>query len=379
MNIHEIADLIASDMADKIIKEHSSIIPGGNNGPYYNEETNVRNLAHWCVIFASRCKKTSDERYKAALKITADAILNSEHYNGKGVYRCRYTKVADEVNGTIGPAWIIEGLIYAARVLEDNRYYDRAVEIFSVIPFNSSLGIWNRINTQNKVLSVDTTFNHQLWLAAAGAMICSYKNVPEIEKQLRRFCDRLPVLMTIRRDGRIAHFTLNDQNGILGYPGRIYRDLKSDIAELLGRPSFAYKEAGYHAFNLYGFAILKENAGFDIPFLASAKFQKCIDYVKTKKYYESLLKADRNLDVTKVPTKLKVDFNVFSFAYNSSAFELPRVLKCFGTEAEEAKKICAPFMEAQIKLTYDNDEKAFSKNTDDPFVLTTRIYELLAD
>jgi len=376
-NLKSITDTIVRNTATKVVLQGASYIKAGVNGPYYDVETDVRNMAHWCVAFSTAFQNTQYDLYKDATKILADAILASPSYNNNGVYKCREKKTSDEVNGVIGPAWIIEGLIHASWITGDERYYERALTIFKVIPFNNTLGIWKRLNTENKVLSVDTTFNHQLWLAAAGAMIISYRNDDEIKNQLTRFISRLDKNMTVRKNGRIAHFTLNDQNGFIGYFGQIYRDITNDIKEALNKPSLAYKEAGYHTFNLYGFAILKDYYPDEISFFNTSKFRKTIEYTKTPEYMNALCAPDRALDETHVKSKLNVDFNIFAFSYNSPAFELPRIYKTFGNSDAIEADICSKLAQKQIELTYDEESQTFSKNTDDPVTLTTRIYEFV--
>lgn len=377
-NLQIISDSIVRYTAQRVVSLGASCIAPGVNGPYYDAETEVRNMAHWCVAFSSIYKDTKDDLFLNATIKLADAILDSSSYYDIGVYKCREKKTSDEVNGVIGPAWIIEGLISAAYITRDNRYYDRALKIFKVIPFNNTLGIWKRLNTENKVLTVDTTFNHQLWMAAAGAMIVSYRDDVQIRNQLDRFISRLNKNMTIRRNGRIAHFTLNDQNGFIGYFGQIYRDITNDIKEALGRPSLAYKEAGYHTFNLYGFAILKDYYPGDISFFNTIKFRQTIEYTKSSEYLNAICSPDRSLDETNVQSKLNVGFNVFSFSYNSPAFELPRIYKTFSSFDDTEASICDNLAAKQIEYTYASENDSFSKNTDDPITLTTRIYEYVA-
>lgn len=376
MKINELAKNIALSMADQIETIGASAIISGNNGPYYNRETNVRNLAHWCVVFAEFFKYTGEDRFKDIVVILADAIMDSPHHNGLGVYKCRDTSGPDEVNGVIGPAWIIEGLIYAARVTGDDRYYARASLLFNVVPFNEKLGLWFRRNTKNEILGIDVTFNHQLWFAAAGAMINSYREDKDIACRLARFIERLPQNMKVRGNGRAGHFTSNDQNGIISYFGRIYRDCRSDILEKAGLPSMAYKEEGYNSFCAYGFVILKENMKEKISFFETPKFKKYLSYTASVPYLKGLEKADRKLDGTRVKSKLDPEYNLFAYGYNSPAFELGRVYDAFSLWTDELRKEYEKVCENQIKFTYDAEKNIFSKGTDDPVTLTARIYEL---
>lgn len=377
MKIYEAVKRVVENTAEKILKEGAGAVTPGNNGPYYNVETNVRNMAHWCVTFSEYYIHTKEERYHKLLLILADAIMNSPEYNGKGVYKCREIKSSDEVNGVIGPAWIIEGLVAAYRALGDEKYYYRALEIFKALPFNSGLRLWNRRNMQNKELGVDVTFNHQLWIAAAGALINSCKKDDEIQEYLCRFIDALPRNCTIRACGRVAHFTASDTHGFISEIGRRVRDAKSDLSEKMGRASMAYKECGYHSFNLYGFGILCNNWKESIPFVKTKKFKKTLEYIfKNESYVNRLSSAELSLDETNISTKLKVDFNVFAFAYNSPAFELPLIMRTFGIE--DKKEIFEALCDKQLGFTYDEKQESFCKNTDDAITLNARVYELIS-
>lgn len=370
-------DAVVCDMADKILSEGIAVVKPGNNGPYYNIETKVRNQAHWAIVFSKYYKSSGDEKYKKLVIMLADDILSSEFYNQKGVYKCREVKKGDEVNGVIGAAWIIEGLINACMITNDRRYYDRAVEMFLAVPFNERLGIWNRRNTKNEKLSVDATFNHQLWFAASGAMINHCIKNDEIKSMLKVFIKKLPGNMTVRKNGRIGHFTMNDQNGFLGYFGRIYRDISNDFKEAFKKPSLAYKETGYHAFNLYGFAILKEYYDEDIAFLSSRRFRKCLSFAAEQRYYDMLTYADKKMDETNVGSRIENGFNVFSFAYNSPAFELKNVYDTFKMNDEKSRALLDLFCGKMLELSYDDEKLLFCRNTDDPVTLTARIYEML--
>lgn len=369
----EIIEKILLEKANTIIKNGAKAITGGNNGPYHDTETNVRNMAHYTAAFSALYEKTGTPVYLDAVKLLGQAILDSPCYNKKGVYECRKIKENDEVNGVIGPAWIIEGLIWAAKVTKDERFYERARECFLAVPFNESLGIWKRINTKGQILSADATFNHQLWFAAAGAMIDNYRPDEKIYTMLKRFIQRLPKSITIRNDGRIAHFTYNDQNNLLiGAVGRRWRDIQQTMAENSGKPSLKYKETGYHIFNLYGFAILKENYRGNIEFLESRAFKKALDYINSEEYLKALDNADIKMDSTHITTKLKVEFNIFAYAYNSPAFEYTKVAKCFDIYKESVDE---HLWKCQMEYTYDEEKSDFSKNTDDSCTLNARLYE----
>lgn len=375
--IYRVIDDVVQNMATKIENEGIAVIKGGNNGPYYDRETNVRNMAHWCVTFSEYYLHTKEDRYKKLAVMLADGIMNSEYYNGTGVYKCRESEGKDDVNGVIGPAWIIQGLVYAYDVTDDERYLDRAYSLYDAVAFDDKLGLWIVVDTNNNKRKIDLTFNHQLWFAAAISMINKKKIDSKIEKELDLFLNKLPKNVKINRYGRIRHFTSNKKFGALSGIVRFGIDLASDVLELLNLPSLAYKEAGYHIFNLYGFAILKDNYDVDIAFLNTNKYRKALEYLATAQYARMIDTKDISKDLTHVSTKLTDSANVFAYAYNSPAFELPYVSKIFNIFDEIMQEISEKIANKQIDDTYDAHSNSFAKNTDDPIALTARIYEIL--
>lgn len=372
----QIEDII-KNMALQVDKNGVDAIKAGNNGPYFDVETNLRNIAHWCVIFSDYYLHSRNPAYKNYVIVLANEIISSKYYYQAGVYKCRECVGKDEMNGVIGAAWIIEGLVAASKATGNMEYYERAKHVFLAIKFNYKMGLWNRISLNGETLSIDATFNHQLWFAAAGALINNFKKDQSIQDMVNRFIKKLPDNITIRKNGRIGHFTYNDKNGILNKPVLLYKNIKSFVGEVKNSQSLAYKEAGYQTFNLLGMALLQDNVSYPISFFKSRKFKKCIQYVFSEEFFDALCNADRTKDSTHVPSQLNVSFNVFSFAYNSPAFELPRVIKCFCNGERSYEEIIKRFMEKQKELTYDNSKHLFSKNTDDPYTLTARIYEFI--
>lgn len=379
MNYQMQIDSVVQSMARQIDVHGTDAIKPGNNGPYYDKETNIRNLAHWCVIFSEYYRHTEDSIYREYTIALADAIVSSDHYYDVGVYKCRIGAGKDEMNGVIGAAWIIEGLIAASKVTGQMKYYERAKHIFLAHKFNYKMGLWNRVNLNGNILSIDSTFNHQLWFAAAGAIINNFKKDKIIQDMIDRFAEKLPRNITVRRNGRIGHFTYNDKNGFLAWPVLTFKNLKSSFAEWRNSKSLAYKEAGYHTFNLLGLALLQENTAVPLSFFKTDRFKKCINYALSEDLYKELCFADRTKDSTNISSQLSENFNVFSFAYNSPAFELPRVMRCFNIEESKWQPLCEKFMIKQMELTYDAEKHSFLNNTDDPITLTARIYEYIVN
>ena len=70
--------------------------------------------------------------------------------------------------------------------------------------FNEQYGLWNRLEINGDVLSIDMTFNHQLWFAACASLIDSPRK-KEIQGRVVRFLDCLTENLTILNNGLIYH------------------------------------------------------------------------------------------------------------------------------------------------------------------------------
>ena len=178
------ADVTISELDDK------GYLLGGKNGPYNDPETPYRVCSHWIFIFNYLYEFTKEEKYLKAIKKIGNYLYDEYLDNENIVFKCRQKEGKDSVNGTIGNAWIIEGLIDLATILNDKKYYDIALKIFLSFPFDEHFGIWNRREYNGELLGYDGTFNHQLWLAAAGCQIIHYEDNKDIRKQIYTFLDR---------------------------------------------------------------------------------------------------------------------------------------------------------------------------------------------
>lgn len=68
---------LVKQLADKeltYILEHG-FAHAGFNGPYYNQDTPVRNSAHWIVTYSYLYEKTGKQEYYDAAKILSEYLL----------------------------------------------------------------------------------------------------------------------------------------------------------------------------------------------------------------------------------------------------------------------------------------------------------------
>lgn len=356
------------------LNQNGYILPG-HNGPYYDNETPVRNTSHFIIVFAHYYNKTNDKIFLNAIKVCADYLLSSSSLPMKGSFFCRYNKKRDFSNGTIGSSWAIEALVTAYEHLRIKKYLDVAIETFLSFPFVEEKGLWKILNVDGSIGPIDITFNHQLWFASAGTKILKNVKNNEIEKRCLRFFSKVNKLIRVRKNGLIQHEIFNNftKLNILKSNIKIFRDF---FIKLITGKSMLYKENGYHLFNVYAFATIKNN-GFNIEFFNSKKFSKILKYCFSNNLLNWITMKPKKLDFT-IMNNIKNDkINIYGFSYNAPGFEMPYIYATFSERLFNMKPFVKKIVHKQIELTYDSIEESFNKNTEDVRTLDARIYEYI--
>ena len=375
MDIAEFIKTIADDKVDAFFDaEHA--VPG-NNGAYMCEDTPVRNTAHWCVIYSYLALNYSEKKYYDLCRVFGDYIVDIQNKSLSGSVECISEGSFDKINGLIGQAWAIEGLLAAYRIIKSEKYLDAAEKIFKSQIFDSESGYWKRVDMDGNDLGYDLVFNHQIWFAAVGAELTKYRNDPEIIFQVSTFVKCLGGHFKISPKGRIKHFGDFRKKKTLKYV------IKSITGCILPYGIWRYSpdklrqgtyEDSYQLFNLYAFAILYNNGFKDNTFFLGEAFKKALEYGLD---FENL---NRVFNVSKYEY-YRPDGDVqcrtakFSYAYNSPAFEYGYVVKTF--TSIDGEKETHGLLEIQNNLCYNERKRMYSRNTKDANTLTARIYELI--
>lgn len=372
---------ILADNQIEYISKHG-FAPGGVNGPYRNADTPVRNSAHWIITYSFLYAETQKLKYFNTAKTLADFLLSTDNYEKNNSICCRTDARFDHTNGLIGQAWVIEGLIEAARLFRKDKYYQTAMRIFRQQHFNESNSLWEVTDCDGSK-GFDLTFNHQLWFAASGAMLLRYEKdtgkqqseviANEIQKFLSAAQEKY---FNVYEDGLIVHrvnYELSEEEKL--YSGQLskekkkksllkhpLRTVKKKVTDKLSRFSFTEGlEKGYHIFDLYGFALLKEEYG-EHPIFHSHKLLRALEYA---------LDSDKLLELRNSCGGEK--FNKFSFGYNSPAFEYPYVATIFRDKINY--DLATELLYFQMEAVFDGS--SFSKNCYDAKTLDARVYELV--
>lgn len=325
--------------------------PPGRNGIYGDPETPVRNTAHWAITLFRSFELTGERRFAEAADRAVAYLLSAAARPMGATFYCRTNPNKDMCNGLIGQAWAIEALAVAGGGLAVPNSEAVAREVFLLHPFDPNTGLWRRVNVDGSRGTFDLTFNHQLWFAAAGALLSN--GTPVVGERVSRFLDGVSGgLLRLSSAGRIRHEIphpwLAERTG-----ARIRRlrdgGLKGTTKKM------AHKEIGYHAFNLYGLAMLREcvpsHSVWSHPVIARA-----LAYTDSEEFERGL------------------EGNVFGYTYNPAGFEVAYAVQVF--DAAPSPREAAWWVQQQLLHTYDVDGQPLADGVnDDLLTLTARLYE----
>lgn len=338
----------------------------GHNGPYLNPETAVRNTGHWLIIFARLYKWTDDPKFLNGVKSCAEFLTSSDARPHNFTFFHRNTPGKDSCNGLVGQAWSIQTLVEAWQVLGDDRYMKLATEVFELHAFDDSTALWYCREVNGDQLGVDMTFNHQLWFAAAAALLPDEK----AQARVNRFLDRMDDNLRLYPNGLIQHRVAAlacwhvDQDNLIKSAVRFVRDsIREKINQTLGPISqnnkMYQKCIGYHSFNTYAFALLKTIVP-QHSFSSSRKIEKALGYLCSSNY-ETAIDAEQT----------------YGYGYNPPGFEVPFSIYGLSNESDtKLAEITSHWLGKQLEKTWTKDKGYPASHVADPATAIARAYEL---
>lgn len=334
-----------------ILQSADGSFPPGHNGPYHDPETPARNTAHWLVTLAHINHNESSDEIISAAHRACDYLLSSAARPMNASFFCRTNPKKDFCNGLMGQAWAIEGLIAASRLLDRKDALQLAQEVFHLHPFSKDDALWQRVAVDGSYLPPDATFNHQLWFAAIAAQLQD----TEATQRAGHFLDQIGQHVQLYPNGIIfhksklgpvkpAHF-----NSVMALARATYAALR----RMKERRQLYSKSVGYHGFNLYAFAMLKQQFP-DHPFWTSKKINKMLAVTQTDAFLKDL------------------DHSHYGWPYNPPGLELAFAGEVFNLGHE----YCQFWINRQYEKTYDaNIQNLLTRDTPDPQTSSARLYE----
>lgn len=325
--------------------------PPGCNGPYRDPETPARNTAHWLITMLKAYEISNESRFKDSAWKAAQYLLSPPVRPMNATFFCRKNPEKDFCNGLIGQAWIIEALAIAGIKLEDPKYIELAQNVFDLHPFDHKVGLWRRVNVDGSYHGFDIAFNHQLWFAAAGAMLGS----DLINTKIVRFIDRLmEAHLGLAPSGRIIH-VISKSLSMREKISKLIHHLRRPISSSRSDNQAVHKEIGYHAFNMYAFSMLKRYMPGH-SFWQSPKFISALNFMNKGEFVQGL------------------ENNKYGYPYNPPGFEVAFTIQEFSSLVSFSK---SPewWVGQQLRRCYDEDNKTMQKCTEDKETLAARLYE----
>ena len=243
------------------LQREDGSFPPGRNGVYDEPETPVRTTSHWLTTLSKVYEITGDEVFAEAANDAADYLLSDEARPYGYTFHSRNAEGKDKCDGLVGQAAPIRGLAWAGSVLDRPELLEAAADVFSLHPFDSSLGLWRRVEIDGTRLSFDRTLNHQLTFAASGANLSDHEIGTD---KIERFLYRITNTMCLHSDGLIKHYVrpppLDALRTAFKSPTHWNLLLNEFVFHYYSRSSKRRtKELGYHPINLRSLARLKES------------------------------------------------------------------------------------------------------------------------
>lgn len=352
--------------------DEDGIVNEGCNGPYDDEETIIRNLSHLIIITSIEILTFNQGQYIATLEKMGKELLHK--CDSDGLYTMRRKKGKDTCNGVIGHAWVIEALIYLSKVFSNEKCYIlKAIEIAKKHKFDMKINLWKCPRNENAYTDFDLTFNHQLWYAATIYELVNIEPDSELKKEVDCFVQGLNHNLLVHRNGRIVHSIYNSDTFVRKLKNIVKRIVER-ANELLKKPSHAYKEEGYHIFNIMAFAriySLSHN-----PFFESNKLKKVMEYTVSEELFQKLssdhIELDNSLNfLSKNDEEKKI--NIYGFPYNVPGFEMMYIMEVMNRFVKN--NVAEKYLMKQMEYTYDEKTNKLGKNCHDAVTINYRVYE----
>ncbi len=358
MNLYEII-VQSANAALSLQNLEDGSMPPGHNGSYHDPETPVRNTAHWLITFLKAYSISGETKFLKAAKKAVTYLCSDAARPMRAAFWHRRNPEKDTCNGLIGQAWTIEALVIAARDLERPDLTALAEQVFLLHPQEQPYGVWRRVNADGSYLGVDSTFNHQLWFAASGGLLTSSSQCKTVDARVRQFLGQLTRLFEVRSSGLIKHImppigpvTMRRQlKNVLERAQKIKHGKMISSNERYRQQ----KEVGYHSFNLYAFALLKQ-AYPDHSFWENQKFLSALKYVTTELYAR------------------EVETSKYGYQYNPPGFEVPFVLEVLCPGAQNSTQQM-DWVSKQLQSCYNFESSLMDKNASDATTHAARMYE----
>ena len=230
-------------------------------------------------------------------------------------------------------------------------YAGDVLDIKNISIFCEKRKMWYRVEPNGEILSLDSTFNHQLWFAMSGFLIIKAQQNKEIENRCLRFFNVISENLKLSNNGRIG------QTVKLGFKEDV---IKYNLKRIVRKNELQYiklKEIGYHAFNTYAFSIIYDLYP-NLKFFKTNDYRKIINYINSSEY------------------KNNIYISNYGFKYNPPGFEVLKTYNTHESILNNSVEFIDGLLNFHLENNYDNMKCSFTRNVHDKNTSAARIYEL---
>lgn len=346
---------IASAYAGLDLQNENGTFPPGHNGSWNVLETHVRNTGHWIITCAKAYELTQDVAFKDAVERAGNFLLSPDACPFGHTYRIMQKK-GWETNGIVGQAWVLEALLAAWKVLDNDDYLQAAHSLVIAHSFNRKLSLWHITSLEGQVTKEHTTLNQQIWFTACAHQVGLKTNDPDILEKSTASANNFSGIAKF--NGNFIHMIVNekiyskyDWKTFFKWKWKFFKDRR--IFDLLSK--------GYISYSLYPLAILHESDN-------SLQLWKTEDFHAL--YLSSFFYMEDHV------FKYSIDDNPYAFSYHPTGFEAAYILDTFSHYLNNPKRNSKDWIEKQINQHFDFQKNLMCKNTYDPNTLAARLYEV---
>ena len=290
--------------------------PQRESSYYGDPQLPVRTTSQWLRVFSEAYSISKESKYLESAHDAA-SYLTSDSVRPHGfTFHCRNSSGKDKCNGVYGQAIPIWALTTAAEYLDRTELYDVAENVVMQHPYDEYLSLWNRVEIDGDVLTIDRTLNHQLAFAGAVSTI----DTVYCQEIIQDFLGNLERLIETRPDGVIRHFARtpffhlgqsNNRNRAASLRNRLLFELYHYSQ------SFKQKEIGYQAPNIFWLAYLKMQYP-EHSLWSSELINRIVNTVRSEGFSRKLRKNNMSFSASPTGFYIAVALAVFDDAISEA-------------------------------------------------------------
>ena len=331
------------------LQNNDGSFPQRESSYYGDPQLPVRTTSQWLRVFTAAYSISKEPKYLEAAHGAASYLISDSVRPHGFSFHCRNNSGKDHCNGVYGQAMPVWALTTAAETLGRTELRDVAADVAMQIPYDEHLSLWNRVEIDGDILTIDRTLNHQLAFAGAVSTI----GTDQSQATIQDFLDNLERLIGTRSDGIIRHFARTPfvHTGESTPRNRLVTLRNRVLFEVYRySPSFRQKEVSYQATNLFWLAYLKKQCP-EHSFWRSELVNQIVSVVKTEEFKKAVRRTD------------------MAFTASPTGFYIAVALAVLDDDESEAME----WIEEQLARSYDLSDKQLIGDVSDPIKMASNI------